>query len=314
MNDATGEIYDIGYQRYEGPREGRMRARKALWTNGVRTILGLGRGVLPKVIPTILASIAALVAVIFAIIAAQDLPTDEQIDPAGYYQVLSFFVLLFAAVIAPDLVCPDRRDNVIHLYLVRPMSPTDYVVTRWLAVFAFLLAVLYLGQVLVFAGLTLGADKPLDYIQDNWLEVPRFLGGGLVLALYAATLPLAVSAFTTRRGYAQAFIIGLFFISVPFTAALTECEEFEERERGEFVEFVEVKCEPAAGKFAKWVALGDLTRVPVHVSDLVFDKENNSNLSLLLAELPDVVPVGWFVFLIVGPGLAAWWRYQRITL
>ncbi len=309
MNDATGEIYDIGYQRYEGPREGRMRARKALWTNGVRTIIGLGRGVLLKVFPTILASIGVGLAVIFAITSSLGLPTDDLPDAALYYEVLSFFVFLFAAIIVPNLVCPDRRDNVIHLYLVRPLSPTDYVATRWLAMFAFLLAVLYLGQIVLFSGLTLGADKPLDHLQENWLEVPRFLGGGLVLALYAATLPLAVSAFTTRRGYAQAFIVGLFFISVPLTAAFTECEEFETDGFGH-----QVECEPVTGEFAKWVVLGDLTRVPVYMSDLVFNEEADSEKSMLLAQLPDVVPVGWFVFLIAGPGLAAWWRYQRIML
>lgn len=314
MNESAGEIYDIGYQRYTGPREGRMRARKALFTNGIRTILGLGRGILPKVFPTGFASIAVLIAVNFAIVSSQGIPTDDLPDAAVFYRVVAYFMVLFSAIIAPDLVCPDRRSNVIHLYLVRPMSPTDYVATRWLAAFAFTLAILYIGQAVLFSGMTLGAEEPLDYVRDNWLDIPRFLLGGLVLALYAATIPLAVSAFTTRRGYAQAFIIGLFFISVPVTAVFTKCEEFEEQQRGEFMEFVEVKCEPVAGTYTKWVALGDLTRVPVHVADLVFDKENSSNLSRLVRELPDFVPVGWFAILIAGSGFTMWWRYQRIAL
>ena len=37
MTESQGELYDIGYQHYEGPREGRMRARKAVWMNGLRT-------------------------------------------------------------------------------------------------------------------------------------------------------------------------------------------------------------------------------------------------------------------------------------
>jgi len=51
MTEAHGEVYDIGYQSYPGPREGRSQARTALWRNGVRTALGLGRGWLSKVLP-----------------------------------------------------------------------------------------------------------------------------------------------------------------------------------------------------------------------------------------------------------------------
>ena len=37
MTAPEGQIFDLGYQNYDGPREGRMRARKALFVNGVRT-------------------------------------------------------------------------------------------------------------------------------------------------------------------------------------------------------------------------------------------------------------------------------------
>ena len=252
-----------------------------------------------------------MMAVITAIINAQGLPTDEILDAAGYYQVLSFFLLLFSAIIGPDLVCPDRRDNVIHLYLVRPISALDYVALRWLALFSFALAVLYLGQAFLFAGFTLGADRPLEYLRDNWLDVPRALAAGLVLGVYAATIPLAVSTFTSRRGYAQAFIIGIFFISIPLAAIFTECGEDLDEGPGVNVRTV---CEPAAGGAAKWVALVDLVRAPVHVSDMIFDKENQSHLSQLVAELPDAIPVGWFLLLVGTPGLVLWWRYRRISL
>ena len=54
MTGARGEVFDIGYQRYTGPREGRARARKAVWVNGVRTALGLGRGWPSKLLPILL--------------------------------------------------------------------------------------------------------------------------------------------------------------------------------------------------------------------------------------------------------------------
>ena len=54
MTQTTGEVFDLGYQHYDGPREGRFRARTALWVNGVRTALGLGRGAKAKILPTLL--------------------------------------------------------------------------------------------------------------------------------------------------------------------------------------------------------------------------------------------------------------------
>mgnify|MGYP007026202615 CR=1 FL=1 len=44
MTQRAGELFDLGYQHYDGPREGRMRARKAVFFDGFRTTLGLGRG------------------------------------------------------------------------------------------------------------------------------------------------------------------------------------------------------------------------------------------------------------------------------
>ena len=224
MTEARGEIFDLGYRHYEGPREGRWRARKALWVNGVRSVLGLGRGVLAKFFPIALFMVAIGLALLITISTTFG-PDPEIPDTAGYYQILSFFMLLFAAIIGPDLLCPDRRDNVIHLYLVRPMSSTDYVGARWLALFVLLAGVAYLGQSVLYLGLTFADDRPLEYIRGSWSVVPKFLAAGFVLAVFATTITLAVSAFTTRRAYAQAFIIGILFVSIPVAAALTECDE-----------------------------------------------------------------------------------------
>ena len=51
MNQPQGEVFDIGYQPYEGAREGRNAARKALLIDGMRTALGMGRGLTAKILP-----------------------------------------------------------------------------------------------------------------------------------------------------------------------------------------------------------------------------------------------------------------------
>ncbi|MEE8346378.1 MAG: ABC transporter permease subunit [Dehalococcoidia bacterium] len=315
MTESHGEVFDLGYQHYDGPREGRMRARKALWVNGVRTTLGLGRGSRAKILPVLLFVAAMSPAVILALLASQ---LDQMMGPgielpghAGYYRMISVILLLFSAIIAPELICPDRRNGVIHLYLVRPLTTTDYVTGRWLAFFSITLAIVYSGQVVLLIGLVLAAAEPLNYLRETWLEIPRFLAAGLVVAFFTTTIPIVVSAFTTRRAYAAAFVIGLYIISASTAGALTGCNDGDMGPPSS-VGGAAGQCEPLAGDNAKWFALIDIGQVPIHVSDLIFGEENESQVPRLVRELPAIVPVGWYLLLTVVPGAALLWRYRSM--
>ena len=68
MIERDAEVFDLGYQHYTGPREGRNRARMALFQNGVRTILGIGRGGRAKILPALLFFGVMIPAVVFVII------------------------------------------------------------------------------------------------------------------------------------------------------------------------------------------------------------------------------------------------------
>ncbi|MCZ6615563.1 MAG: ABC transporter permease subunit [Chloroflexi bacterium] len=322
MAEPRGEVFDLGYRHYDGPREGRMRARKALWANGVRTALGLGRGSRAKVLPVLFFVAAIIPAVVLALVASQ---VDEVVGPGAqvdipshgdYYQIISIILLLFSAIIAPELLCPDRREGVIYLYLVRPLTTTDYVAGRWLAFLSITLAIAYSGQVILFIGFVLAAAEPFDYLRDNWLDVPRFLAAGLVVALFTTTIPLAVSAFTTRRAYATAFVIGLYFISFPAAGILTGCDEETDQRRPapQVEELGSGPCEPITGDAAKWFGLIDLGKVPIHINDLIFNEKSESTVARLVQELPNGVPIGWYLFLTAGPGVVLWWQYRKISV
>ncbi|MCH7738101.1 MAG: ABC transporter permease subunit [Chloroflexi bacterium] len=307
MTQRTGELFDLGYQHYDGPREGRMRARKAVFYDGFRTTLGLGRGAGAKVLPFLLFGAAMAPAVIMAIIASV---TNNLVDLPGhddYYEVVSIVLLIFAAIIAPELLCPDRRNGVISLYLVRPLSITDYLAARWLAFFAITLLLVFSGQVVLLVSLVLSAADPLEYLQDNWLDIPRILGAGFLLAAFITTLPLAVAAFTDRRALAAAFVIGLFVISGAAGGILTGCDENQHRGRS-------VECEPITGNSAKWLGLVDVSRVPTNVNDMIFGVEDEGRRSRMTAELPRLVPIGWYLILTGGLGAALWLRYRRLTV
>ena len=304
MSEQAGELYDIGYQRYDGPREGRMRARKTVFVDGVRTALGLGRSPMAKVLPGLLFLGVLIPAAVLALVnlVADQIPADLP-GHAGYYQMVSMVLLLFSAIIAPELLCPDRRDGVISLYLVRPMTPADYLLGRWLAFLSVTLALVYSGQVVLFIGMVLGAEEPVQYLRDNWLDVPRFLAAGLAVAVFTTTLPMASSAFTTRRAYAAVFVIGLFIISSAVAGGLADCDDDEVAD-----------CEPPTGEAAKWYSLIGIVQAPLYVNDLIFDVEDNQGLGLpLLRELPWAVPLGWYLLLTAGPGFVLWWRYRRLA-
>ena len=305
MNQYRGEVFDLGYRRHEGPREGRMRPRIAIWRNGGRTALGIGRGWGPKVLPAFLFVAVMAPAVIGAVVASVlGLEDTGLVRHDDYYQIISIILVLFSAIIAPELLCPDRRDGVISLYLVRPLTTTDYLAGRWLAFFSVTLTLVLLGQVVLFVGFVLAADQPFDYLQDNWRDVPRFLLAGLVVATFTTTIPLAVSGFTQRRAYAAAIVIGLFILSFPISAILTVCEDDPPPPRG--------TCEPPTGDAAKWFALLNVTQVPTYVNDLIFPGDDDGDFAVLVDELPDAVPIGWYLLFIAGPGFALWWRYRRL--
>ncbi len=313
MTERSGEVFDLGYQHYEGPREGRMRARLAIWVNGVRTALGLGRSSRAKILPTLLFVAAIGLAVILTLVASVAGPGEQVPGHAGYYQIVSIILLLFAAIMAPELLCPDRRDRVLDLYLVRPLTPVDYAGARWLSFFSIALALVYSGQIVLFIGLTLVADDPLEYLRANWLDIPRFLGAGALLAIFITTLPLAVSAFTTRRAYAAAIVIGLFVISSATAGGLTECHEAESE--GSNFE----GCERQAGDAAKWFGLIDIGQVPSHVNRMIFAdnaqaRSTEPSVVTVVRELNTAVPVGWYILMTAVPGLLLLWRYRSIRL
>ena len=290
------------------------RARKAVFVDGFRTTLGLGRSSLAKALPILLFASAMAPAIVLALVASRaDAMEINLPGHSDYYQIVS---IIFSAIIAPELLCADRRNGVISLYLVRPLTGTDYVAGRWLAFFSITLLLVYSGQVVLLAGLVLSAAEPLDYLRDNWLDIPRFIGAGVVVALFTTTVPLAVSAFTTRRAYAAAFVIGLFVISAAVSGILTECEDHEDG--APQVQPSTEPCEPLAGDAARWFGLLNMFAVSTHVSDMIFavdidTQPSRNQIFLEVSLLPKIVPISWFLLLTAGPGLVLWWRYRRIA-
>ena len=296
----TGTVFDIGYQRYAGGREGRGRGRRAVFKDGVRIALGLGRGVRAKILPWAFIAIFSIIGLIMALIsgAVLKMAGREQAAEMGlpshgdYYSIVAIIVFVFAAVVAPELLCSDRREGTINLYLVRPITGTDYLVARWASFMAIMLFALWLPQLLLFLGLSMGDPEPVRYLRDHWLDVPKFLASGFVLALYATNIAMLTASFTKRRAYASVFLVGLFFISMPFTLALA----------------IEI-----GGTVGAWVSMFSLLNIPLHVGDVIFGSPGDITEHAPARLFSDASLVWWYVLWVALPGLVLWWRYRRLT-
>lgn len=217
MTSRHAEVFDLGYQRYEGERTGRWSRRRAIWSDGIRISLGLGRGAGAKIAPWLLLALALvpilILVVVSAFVGAPQNPDDFELPSYGdYYDWAMVPLGLFAAVVAPLLVCPDRRDRVLTLYAARPITPLDYVGARWAAFLTVSLAAAWLPEAILFAWNVLDADQPGSFLVDNWDVVPRFLAAGATVAAVLTTLALFVSSFATRRAYASVAILAVLFI------------------------------------------------------------------------------------------------------
>ena len=321
MRAGEAEVFDLGYQHYTGPREGRNRARLALFENGVRTVLGIGRGGRAKILPAFLFIAVMAPAVVFVIILSfiGEGGADFIPGPADYYSIVSVILIIFGAIMAPELLCPDRRDNVLPLYLVRPLTSNDYLLARFLAFFVIVLALVYAGQIVLQAGLILTASEPVDYVRENWGDIPRILLVGALIAAFISIGPLAVAAFTTRRAYAAAFVIAAWLLLNTISDGLTfeECESVASFSNGELTEESR-ECSRPVGDLAPYVGLLNLGGVTDNLNNMVFGVElvegQAAPSSIAVSELHDAFPIGAYVLWTGIPALLLWRRYRRIRL
>lgn len=293
MTTGGAQVYDLRYQRYSGPREGRNRSRRALFENGLRAVLGIGRGGRAKILPVLLFVSAMAPAAVFVVILSftGDAASEFLPSASGYYLIVSIILILFAAIMAPELLIPDRRENLLPLYFTRPLTPTDYVAMRFLAFFVVTLALVYSGQIVLQAGHILASDAPIDYIRDNWADGLRILLVGAAIALFTSVAPLAAAAFTTRRAYAAVFIIAAWWL---LGAAANIAVNFD--------------------NVPDQVALLDATRITQNINDLVFDQDMGGPTGEAVSRLHAAWPVVSYLLWTGVPGLLLWGRYRRLRL
>jgi len=289
---SDARIVDRGYRRYDGPRTGARGAVRALVVHSMQRTLGLRRPAGQKVLPIVAVVIAYVPAIVFvglAVFLRDTLLDNRGLLPtyAEYYGFISAAIVVFAAFVAPELLCTDRRNGMLGLYLASPLTRDTYLLAKALAVLA-LLALVTLGPVLLLlVGYVIVGQGPGGI--GVLLELlGKIVLGGLAVAVMQASLSLAVSSATTRKAVASAAVILLLLASTAVSGALVD----------------------GAGA-SPWLFGLDLLQLPFELVGRIYGEPTGIQAAETLTTGSLVgIYLGWTVAF----GLFTWLRYRRMAV
>ena len=195
----SGNIYDLGYRRYDGVRLGRGYAVTQLYLHSLRAVFGIGRRNSSKIIPIGLAIITLLPAAIQLGIAAIANNIVEFYKAENYYGFIQWPLALFVAAVVPEVVGRDQRNHTLTLYFSRSLKRGDYAIAKMAAVTTGLLVLTLVPQVVLFIGNALAGNDIPGYFSDNWQDIAPIFGAGLLISLFMAGISLAIAALVVPR-------------------------------------------------------------------------------------------------------------------
>ena len=295
MSDR-GAVYDLGYVPYEGPRLGRRGARTALFGDGVRRVLGIRRKARRKVLPWILIGIAIVPSIVFVGInffvpggITDGASTDT--THANFFVLNGFLTLVFAALAAPELLVPDRRDGVLSILSSRPLTSNDYLAARFGSLIAVVGGFLILPQIVLYLGLAAtNSDGLFQGLIQGADALPKILLVAFVYIVAYVPLAFVVASLANRKVIASAVYIGIAIGLTAFAEAIVQNNVF------------------AGGR---WVAL----LAPINTADAaanwVFGQTNPESLLAAADISPAAGLVALMVLGAVGVGFSVY-RYRSL--
>jgi ABC-2 type transport system permease protein len=229
---SDAQIYEQGYRKHEGERLGVGTSIRSLALHSATRALGLRRTFWAKLLPIAAVVIAYLPAAVFVGIAAliPEEVTDE-IDAIPtyheYYGFITSAIILFVAVVGPEVLCSDRRHGMLGLYLASPLTRETYLASKVLGL-APVLGLVTLGPPLVLLVGRVLVDAGPENVGGFFLLLLRALLGALVVTSVYLAVSLAAASLTDRRAIASAGVILSLFVTGTVTSTLVESLDMDE--------------------------------------------------------------------------------------
>lgn len=248
-------IFDRGYRTYDGPRSGSRGARRAVYTDGLKRILGLGRKARLKIFPWSLISIALISAAVFIGIHWVIGDIAESVGQGvpsygGLFDFYSAISLLFIAFAGPQLLIPDRTKGVLSVYFSRPLTVNGYLTSKAGAFVTLIGAFYIVPQTVLHIGLALISDAGfLPYLGDNLDILWKVPATTLAFVTLHGAIVFPLASVIDRTGIAAAAFLGLLTAGGGIAARVAE----------------------ATFSGARWVSLLALDQHPRIIRDSLFE-------------------------------------------
>lgn len=213
----TSTIHDLGYRRYDGERLSSRAAWSALFTQGIRTLFGLGRPARSKALPVFVLIMSSIPAFISVFVSSE---TGIPIRHAAYFTGVSILYIVFAAAQSPELFSRDQANRVLPLMFSRDLSRLQYASARLLSVLVAIFCMVLIPQlVLLFGGIGMAEDTVTAF-QERWATIGPILAVSFLASAMLGTVTAAIAFWTPRRHLATATAVGLFIVLGAATTAL----------------------------------------------------------------------------------------------
>lgn len=288
---SDARILGTGYRTYVGPRLG---PRHSVWTLARQTferIMGLRRPGRYKVLPIVTLALAYLPAIAF-IGALALIPTRRLGDfvpgVPSYYGFVTAALWLFAALSAPEALCPDKRSHVLGLYLASPLTRASYLWAKVGAVATAVLLVTLGPPLLLLAGEALQNEGPRGFA-SFMSTLGEAVGAGVALAVMFTAIALVIPSLTDRRAFAAAGNVLVLLGSAAVSNILAFGLKLGDG----------------------WLLFG-LARLPFDLTLRLFGRPGLPTPSRTPLSTAAVVLVS--VGVTLGAGLVTWWRVTRVVV
>jgi len=129
---------------------------------------------------------------------------------AIFMNVQSTFALILASVAGPGLIAPDLANNALPLYFSRPMTRSDYILSRMIVLLGILSLVTIVPGMLLFA-MQVGLAG-FDWLGANWYLGAAIFAGFAIYITIVSLVAMTSSAYVKWRVVAGALVLAFFFL------------------------------------------------------------------------------------------------------